>query len=813
MQTYVLNPANFDWLIPQSYGRPELFGVVELTDERWLFCLALALVALAVFMVANLRVTRTGRAISASRDNERSAAAAGVNTTETRLTAFVVSGMFAGIAGGIHAATLGGIGLNTYEAADSLLVFSMAVIGGVGSIGGTLAGVGLVHWLGYAYPRYQLLLTGVGLLVILMILPGGLGQAAERVRDGVAKLAARRRGLRLVDELALIDQEGRAGAGTRLPAEMTASGLLAGAAQTHRPMLVCRGLEASYGSLQVLFGVDTAVAHDDMLALLGTNGAGKSTLLKSICGLLPPTAGRVTLGSENITGLPAERIARLGMTLMPGGRGVFPSLTVAENMQLACWMLRHDPRAAEMARTDMLRMFPILGQRWDQHAGDLSGGEQQQLSLAMAFVTRPKLLCIDELSLGLAPTVVAQLIDRVREMHAQGTSIVVVEQSINVALLLCQRAVFLEKGQVRFRGHTDGLLDRPDILRAVFIGAGDGARAAQRTVLPLGQRPHRGVTLECRELTKRFGGIRAVDRVDLFVPPASIVGLIGHNGAGKTTLFDVLTGYLRADGGAVLLNGRDITGLPPHRRAVAEVGRSFQEARLFPSLTVADALRVSLECHLANREPVAAALRLPASTLSERSATRRVDQLIEMLGLEPYRDRPTGDLSTGTRRIVELGCLLAQDPAVVLLDEPSAGIAQRETEALGPMLRDVQAGTGCSMVVIEHDMNLLTALCDHFVALEQGAVIAEGPPQTVLADHRVITSYLGTNDDVVHRSGERRSASQVSHFPAAGGGPWPTPPAGTDAWRSPAPAPDPWSTPADGWPHTDPGAPGGGRGW
>jgi ABC-type branched-subunit amino acid transport system ATPase component len=300
------------------------------------------------------------------------------------------------------------------------------------------------------------------------------------------------------------------------------------------------------------------------------------------------------------------------------------------------------------------------------------------------------------------------------------------------------------------------------------------------------------------------------------IPPATIVGLIGHNGAGKTTLFDVLTGFLRADGGAVLLDGDDITDLPPHRRAIAELGRSFQEARLFPSLTVADALRVALETHLANREPVAAALRLPASTLSERSATRRVEQLIGLLGLEPYRDRPTGDLSTGTRRIVELGCLLAQDPAVVLLDEPSAGIAQRETEALGPMLRDVQAETGCSLVVIEHDMNLLSGLCDQFVALEQGTVIAAGPPAAVLADHRVISSYLGTNEDVIHRSGEqhqRQPAAPVSYYPGepdrdryASG--WSRP-----EWEEPQapppprPRPRPRPAPAQQWPPPPPPPP------
>lgn len=750
MQIHVINPANYPDIVPGDYERPELFGSIDLSSEPALYGFTLVLLVLAVAVVVNLRAARTGRVIAAGRDNPRAAAAVGVNPIRTRIVAFVVAGMFAGAAGAIHAVALRGIGVNSYPASESLLLFSMAVIGGIASIGGTLAGVALVHWLGYAFPRWQLLITGVGLLVILMALPGGLAEAYERVRDRIAQAAGRRHGIKLIDDddapaevvPVVVDGPPPMPPGVDAPAPAA-------------PLLEVSDVEAGYGALQVLFGIDATVADGDVLALLGTNGAGKSTLFKAMVGLLPVTGGTVRFAGEDITRLPTERIARLGLSMMPGGKGVFPSLTVAENLRLSTWMLRGDSARAAARTEEMLAMFPVLRERWDQAAGNLSGGEQQQLSIAMAFVTEPKVVLIDELSLGLAPTIVGMLVDKVRELHEQGTTIVVVEQSVNVALLMCRDAVFLEKGKVRFRGRTEGLLDRPDILRAVFIGGDDEVGADAAAGGDIERAPGTGPVFECRELTKRFGGITALDDVSIRVEPGSIVGLVGHNGAGKTTLFDVLTGFLPRDGGVVRLGDDDVSDLGPDRRAKLRVGRSFQEALLFPSLTVHECVMVSLERHLANRDPVAAALRLPASTDSERAARERADELVSLLGLDAYRDRPTGELSTGTRRIVELACLLAQEPSIVLLDEPTAGVAQAETEALAPMLRRVQAETGCSMIVIEHDMALLSDLCDELIALEQGRVIARGEPAAVLADPAVVASFLGTDDDVVHRSGRR----------------------------------------------------------
>jgi branched-chain amino acid transport system ATP-binding protein len=449
---------------------------------------------------------------------------------------------------------------------------------------------------------------------------------------------------------------------------------------------------------------------------------------------------------------------------MPGGKGVFPTLTVAENLRLASWLIKSDADRVAEAKAEVEELFPILKQRSGQMAGNLSGGEQQMLALGGALMTKPQLLMIDELSLGLAPTIVGQLLEVVREIHRRGTTIVIVEQSINVALQLAQRAVFMEKGEVRFEGATADLLDRPDILRSVFIagaGAADGDTPAKvatkaKKATGNGKATTNGdarVLLETIELSKRFGGITAVDEVDLQLKDGEILGLIGHNGAGKTTLMDCVSGFLPIEGGRIELQGRDVSDLAPHDRAVLGLGRSFQDALLYPTLTVAETISVALERHLESKDMLAAALQLPASYESELAVTDRAEELIEMMGLTAFHEKLTGELSTGTRRIVDLACVMAQQPSVLMLDEPSGGVAQRETEALGPLLMRVRDRTGCSILVIEHDMPLLSTICDRMVALELGAVIAEGTPTEVLEHPKVIESYLGTDESAIARSG------------------------------------------------------------
>jgi ABC-type branched-subunit amino acid transport system ATPase component len=240
--------------------------------------------------------------------------------------------------------------------------------------------------------------------------------------------------------------------------------------------LALHGIDFSYGRLQVLFDVSLQVAPSEALALLGTNGAGKSTLLRVAAGLERPSQGRIELTSRDITTASAEQRVREGLVLVPGGRSVFSDLTVAENLQMTGFVLRRTPKQLRARLENVYETFPRVFERRGQRAGTLSGGEQQQLGLCKALILQPKVLCIDELSLGLAPTIVATLLDSLETIRASGVSLVLVEQSLNVAASICERAVFMEKGAIRFEGRTADLLERDDLARAVFLGATPPAR-------------------------------------------------------------------------------------------------------------------------------------------------------------------------------------------------------------------------------------------------------------------------------------------------------------------------------------------------
>jgi ABC-type branched-subunit amino acid transport system ATPase component len=260
--------------------------------------------------------------------------------------------------------------------------------------------------------------------------------------------------------------------------------------------------------------------------------------------------------------------------------------------------------------------------------------------------------------------------------------------------------------------------------------------------------------LVVNEVSVAFGGLRALDSVSLEVRPHEIVGLIGPNGAGKTTLFDCISGFRAYDHGRIDYEGSNLGEVAPERRAWMGIGRTLQNVRLFPYLTVIDNLRIALHRHM-RRSSLEHAFRLPPVREEERSILERAREIVDLFGMHAYADKYASELSYGTLRLLELACMIALDPKLLLLDEPSSGISQKETEALSPLLRRIKDEIGATIVMIEHDMPLIMGLADWMYVLDAGSVICEGTPADVSRDSRVIEAYLGTP----HERGQMKRAS------------------------------------------------------
>jgi ABC-type branched-subunit amino acid transport system ATPase component len=265
-------------------------------------------------------------------------------------------------------------------------------------------------------------------------------------------------------------------------------------------------------------------------------------------------------------------------------------------------------------------------------------------------------------------------------------------------------------------------------------------------------------------LVVAFGGVRAVDGVSITVEPGSLVGLVGPNGSGKTTLLDAVSGLVRCTGGSVSLDGDDIVDYLPEERSQLGIVRSFQDCRLYPELTVEDALLVCEDARHRS-DVVSTTLQLPWARKAERVKREAVNRVISSFGLERFRNHRTNQLSTGTRRVVDLASIVLSEPRLLLLDEPTAGIAQREAEAFIPLLRRLQEVTHATILLVEHDVPLVFELCSEVVIMETGQVVSKGTPDEVSRDPRALAAYLGASEEALLVSGPTHTDSDP---PASG---------------------------------------------
>ncbi len=399
-------------------------------------------------------------------------------------------------------------------------------------------------------------------------------------------------------------------------------------------MLAVHDLSVTYaGAVQALRSVSLEVAERSILAVLGSNGAGKSTLLRAISGTLATQGGAVTGGTVELAGRPLlglgpAPIARSGVVQVPEGRRIFGHLTVAENLR-AGGLAAPDKGARERARAWVHELFPILAERASQRAGLLSGGEQQMLAIGRALMAGPRVLLLDEPSLGLAPKVVGQIGEVIGEINRQGVTVVLVEQNAAMALSVADSAVVLEVGRVSLAGSARELADSPQV-RDRYLGvASDGAPAPARPAAATSSH-----ALEVDGISVRFGGVTALSEVSFTVPPGSTHALIGPNGAGKSTCLNVLSGVYSTNAGTVRYGDRELRGLRPHRVAALGVSRTFQNISLSPGATVLDNLLLARH-RLMRAGFLADGLRLPRARRERTAHEARVREIAALVGLDP----------------------------------------------------------------------------------------------------------------------------------------------------------------------------------
>jgi len=682
---------------------------LDLADKRVYYYAAAALAAAAIWLLWRIVHSPFGRVLEAIRENEQRASFVGYDVKRYKLTAFVVSCAFSGLAGALYTFLLNFAYPESLHVTMAGEIAAMTLVGGMRSFVGPAVGAAVFVFMRdtlSSWTQNWLIYFGVIFIAFVMFSPNGIVGVAERLR-----------GLRRRAEVAGHAPPAAAVAAVAAPAAAP------GPAAAVETLLEVRGLTRRFGALAAVDGASFQVRRGELRSIIGPNGAGKTTLFNLLTGLLPADGGEARVRGTAITALLPHRIVALGVSRSFQIISVFHALTVFENVRIAA-QAKHRCRFAMLADSrsfadlndEALRLLAAVGlaDKAGALAANLSHGDQRLLEIALALATRPELLLLDEPLAGLAAHERVRVADLIRTLH-RSLTIVLIDHDIDQVLALSDRITVLHQGRVIAEGGPAEIQQNADVQTA-YLGHLKLAAAAGAAGAPAGGEP----LLRVEGVDAFYGKSHVLHGVSLDVFPGELVALLGRNGAGKTTTLAAITGVVPPRRGRVVYRGAELAGRPPEAIARLGIGLVPQGRRIFPNLSVLENLQIARR---GDR----------GFTLERVFAT--------FPPLQALRGARGATLSGGELQLLAIARALMGNVDALLLDEPFEGLAPAIVEVVWNVLREIKGGT--TILLVEQNADLALALADRAYVISNGSIVWSGAAPALHADEALRLRLLG----------------------------------------------------------------------
>jgi len=663
------------------------------TVQRYAWFSLGALYLVAAF-VAWLKHGALGRSMRAVRENEIAAEALGVDSLKTKVVAFTLSAAIAALGGAIYASGFRYISPDGFALDHSVEILAMVLVGGSDSVPGSIVGAALLtflpEWLRDLKTTY-LVVYGAVIILVIVFMPEGLW--------GWARLIGRR--------FARPTTPGR----PQRPLALGAKG------PPGEPLLVARGLGKHFGGVKALDGVDLIVRRGEVHALIGPNGSGKSTCINLLSGLYVPTAGEIRFRGEAVTALRPNRIARRGMGRTFQNIRLFRGLSVWENVLVGA-QRRGGGEAQVRDRAAAALDFVGLSAKAHELCRSLPYGHQKLVEIARAIAGEPELLLLDEPAAGLNQSEKRDLAGLLLRLRDRGLTLLLVEHDMSVVAQVSASITVLNFGKRISEGSAARVLEDPVVVEA-YLGKRDGphVREPGRAGKPM---------LVLSNVHAAYGPVRALDGVSLEVREGEIVALLGANGAGKSTALRVISGLVRPQRGSIVFDGAPIS-----RKVEALVALGLAHVpegrRVFPGLTVEENLRLGATVRSGSGE-----------------IAQDLEKLLELFpALRSLRGTLGWKLSGGEQQMLAIARGLMGRPRLLLLDEPSLGLAPMLVRAMFESIREINRSLGTTVLVVEQNASMALGIASRGYVLEGGRVVLSGAAGDLLENPEVREAYLG----------------------------------------------------------------------